>query len=198
MSARLNKGAARAVADISEGVVHASVEIAASAERVFRALTSEELVAWWSTHSDYQTTKWQGDLRVGGAWRVDGVGADGTPFHVGGEFLEVNPPRKLVHTWRADWERPHVTTVTYRLEPIPSGTRVSVRPRRIHRPPRVMPEPHPRLGARPRWAAEPFSRRPSSTAATAATAATAVPAARNSHEVFHPVPDRDLPARGHV
>jgi len=109
MSARLNRGAPRAVADLSEGVVHASVEIAASPERVFRALASEEQIAWWSTHSDYQTTKWQGDLRVGG------------------EFLEVDPPHKLVHTWRPGWESPHVTTVTYHLEPIPSGTRVTVR-----------------------------------------------------------------------
>ena len=95
-----------------------------------RALASEEQVAWWSTHSDYQTTKWQGDVRVGGAWRVDGVSADGTPFHVDGEFLEVDPPHKLVYTWRPDWERPQltaVTTVTYRLEPTPSGTRVTVR-----------------------------------------------------------------------
>ena len=127
MSARLNRGAPRAVADLSEGVVHASVEIAASPERVFRALASEEQIAWWSTHSDYRTTKWQGDVRVGGAWRVDGVGDDGIPFHVGGEFLEVDPPHKLVHTWRPGWESPHVTTVTYHLEPIPSGTRVTVR-----------------------------------------------------------------------
>jgi uncharacterized protein YndB with AHSA1/START domain len=127
VSARLNRGAPRAVADVSEGVVHASVDIAAPAERVFRALASAELVAWWSTHSDYTTTKWQGDLRVGGAWRVDGVGADGAPFHVDGEFLEVDPPHKLVHTWRAGWESAQVTTVTYRLEPIPSGTRVTVR-----------------------------------------------------------------------
>ena len=127
MSTRLNKGAPRAVADISEGVVHASVEIAASPERVFRALASEEQVAWWSTHSDYRTTKWQGDVRVGGAWRVDGVGADGVPFRIDGEFFEVDPPHKLVHTWRPAWESPHVTTVTYRLEAIPSGTRVTVR-----------------------------------------------------------------------
>ena len=35
---------ARAVADLSEGLVLASVEIAAPPERVFRALTSKEII----------------------------------------------------------------------------------------------------------------------------------------------------------
>jgi uncharacterized protein YndB with AHSA1/START domain len=118
---------ARAVADLSEGMILGSVEIGAPAERVFRALASEELVQWWGSADTYRTTKWVGELRVGGTWRTEGIGADGTPFAVGGEFLEVDPPRKLVQTWRADWDGGHVTTITYRLEPIAGGTRLTVR-----------------------------------------------------------------------
>jgi uncharacterized protein YndB with AHSA1/START domain len=117
----------RAVADLSEGTILAAVEIAAPAERVFRAIASEELVKWWGSADTYRTTKRTGDVRPGGSWRTDGVGADGKPFSVGGEFLEVEPPRKLVMTWRADWDGGNVTTITYRLEALSGGTRLTVR-----------------------------------------------------------------------
>jgi uncharacterized protein YndB with AHSA1/START domain len=127
MTAVIKKGDPRAVADISEGLILATVEIAAPPERVFRALASEELVKWWGSADTYRTTKWTGELRVGGAWRTEGIGADGKPFSVGGEFVEIDAPRKLVQTWRPDWDGGNVTTLTYRLEPIPSGTRLTLR-----------------------------------------------------------------------
>ena len=127
MTAPIKRGDPRAVAEISEGLILATVEIAAPAERVFRALASEELVKWWGSTDTYRTTKWTGELRVGGAWRTEGVGADGKPFSVGGEFAEIDPPRKLVQTWRANWDGSNVTTLTYRLETIPNGTRLTVR-----------------------------------------------------------------------
>ncbi len=120
-------GAARAVADVASGMLLAAVEIKAAPERVFRALSSEEIVRWWGSADTYRTTRWTGELRVGGAWRAEGVGADGKPFSVGGEFVEIDPPRKLVQTWRADWDGGHTTTITYRLQPIAGGTRVTVR-----------------------------------------------------------------------
>lgn len=127
MTALVKRGAPRAVADVSEGLILASVEIAAPPERVFRALTSAEVLEWWSTATDYRTTKWSGELVVGGAWRADGVSVDGSPFFVEGEFLELDPPRKVVQTWRAGWDESQLTTITYRLEPIATGTRVTLR-----------------------------------------------------------------------
>lgn len=127
MTLASRKGEPRAVADLSDGLILATVEIAAPAEQVFRALASEEIVNWWGSAETYRTTKWTGDLRVGGAWRTEGVGADGQPFSVGGEFVEIDPPRKLVQTWRADWDGGNVTTITYRLEPIAGGTRLTLR-----------------------------------------------------------------------
>jgi uncharacterized protein YndB with AHSA1/START domain len=108
-------------------MILASVEIAAPPERVFRALASEELVHWWGSPDSYRTTKWTGEVRAGGTWRTEGISEDGKPFGVGGEFLEVDPPRKLVQTWRAPWDEDQVTKITYRLESIPEGTRVTVR-----------------------------------------------------------------------
>jgi uncharacterized protein YndB with AHSA1/START domain len=124
---RLAQDKARSVADLTEGTILASVEIAAPPERVFRALASEEITSWWGDESVYVTKKWTGDVRVGGRWRADGVGADGISFTVGGEFIEVDAPRLLVHTWEPDWAPGPATRVTYRLEPIEGGTRLTLR-----------------------------------------------------------------------
>jgi uncharacterized protein YndB with AHSA1/START domain len=124
----VKRSAARSVADVKEGTILATVEIAATPERVFRALTaSDEVVRWWGSDETYRTTGWTSDLRVGGAWRAEGRGADGTAFTVGGEFLEIDPPHKLVQTWRPDWDGGNTTTITYRLEATAKGTRVTVR-----------------------------------------------------------------------
>lgn len=118
---------ARAVADVTAGTIIATVGIDAPPERVFRALTSSEITAWWGAPGVYQTTTWSGDVAVGGRWRASGVGADGKPFAVEGEYLEIDAPRKLVHTWKPDWAGGEATTVTYRLEPEGAGTRVTLR-----------------------------------------------------------------------
>jgi uncharacterized protein YndB with AHSA1/START domain/uncharacterized protein YciI len=122
----ITKAAARAIADLSQGTILAVVEIAAPPERVFRAIT-DDVPAWWGSPDSYRTTEWKGDLRVGGAWLASGKGADGKPFSVGGTFLKVDPPRELVQTWNPKWVDGPETTLTYRLDPIPGGTRVTVR-----------------------------------------------------------------------
>ncbi len=121
------KGAARAVADVSEGVILASVEINAPPERVFAALSSREIAEWWGSPETYRVTRWTGDVRPGGTWKSEGVSADGKAFSVSGEFLEVRAPHLLVHTWRYDWGTNAPTTVRYRIEPTPTGSRVTVR-----------------------------------------------------------------------
>lgn len=121
------KLAATAVADLDQGVVLARVDIAVPPERVFKALTTDELTQWWGAPEMYRTTKHTIDLRKGGAWKSEGVGADGHTFHVGGEVLDVDPPHKLTYTWKPSWEPGEATTVSYRLEAIATGTRVTVR-----------------------------------------------------------------------
>lgn len=118
---------ARAVADVTAGVVLALVEIAAPPERVFRALTTDEITQWWGSADTYRTTRYTADLRPGGRWRTEGVGADGTAFSVEGVFREIDPPRKLVQTWVAPWDGNNETIITYNLEAIEGGTRVTVR-----------------------------------------------------------------------
>ncbi len=122
------RSAARAIADVQGGAILAAVEIAAAPEKVFRALTaSDEVVRWWGSAETYRTTGWSAELRVGGRWRAEGVGADGNPFHVGGEFLAIEPPLRLVQSWEPSWEPGASTRLTYQLEPIDGGTRLTVR-----------------------------------------------------------------------
>src|SRR5215470_18167460 len=94
----IKSGAARALADLAQGEILATVEIAASPERVFHALASREIVDWWVRPGVFDTREWTGDVRVGGRWQATGV-ARGAPYTLEGEFLEVDPPRKLVQTW---------------------------------------------------------------------------------------------------
>jgi uncharacterized protein YndB with AHSA1/START domain len=129
MSPNVRESRARAVADLAAGTVLASVEIARPADRVFRALTEpRELMAWWGSPETYRAHSWTADFRVGGRWRCDGKSADGRPYSVQGEFLEIVPPRRLVQTWQYDWEQGQPETkLTYTLDEIPGGTRLTVR-----------------------------------------------------------------------
>jgi uncharacterized protein YndB with AHSA1/START domain len=119
-------GAARAVADVVEGELLASVKVAATPERAYRALVSNEITRWWVRPGVFDTREWTGDVRVGGRWPASGV-ARGNPYALEGEFVALDPPRKLVHTWIAVGEPVGPMKVTYHLEKIDAGTRITVR-----------------------------------------------------------------------
>ena len=83
-----------------QNAVLAEIFIAAPPARVFQAISDPtQLPKWWGQTGLYHVTKSTMDLRPGGKWRSDGIGADGKAFYVEGEYLEVDPPRLLVHTW---------------------------------------------------------------------------------------------------
>jgi uncharacterized protein YndB with AHSA1/START domain len=116
---------ARAVADLSAGSIVATVWVDVPPERVYRALTSAEVTRWWGNER-YQTTSWTADLVVNGGWRAQGKRADGGEFSVSGEFLEIDPPRFLRMTWDCDWADVPATVVSYKLDPIDGGTKLTV------------------------------------------------------------------------
>lgn len=122
----ISNGKARAVADTAQGHLLASVELAASPERVFRALASKEVTNWWVRADVFDTRDWAGDLCIGGRWRASGI-ARGQSYEIEGEFLDIDPPRKLVHTWHLVGTPNAPTTVTYDLERTNGGTRVTLR-----------------------------------------------------------------------
>jgi uncharacterized protein YndB with AHSA1/START domain len=87
---------------------------------VFQAISDpKQMPLWWGQQGLYRVTDWKADLRPGGKWQSDGVGADGSSFRVEGEYLEIDPPRLLVHTWIASYAPSLKTVVRWELEPRP-------------------------------------------------------------------------------
>jgi uncharacterized protein YndB with AHSA1/START domain len=98
-------------------VVTAEIFVAAPPARVFEAITDPKQTArWWGQKGLYRFTSTHSDLRVGGKWFTEGVGEDGTKFRVEGEYLEIDPPRLLVHTWNPSYQSLHNTVVRWELE----------------------------------------------------------------------------------
>jgi uncharacterized protein YndB with AHSA1/START domain len=120
----------RAVADGSGGTIIAVAEIAGSPERVFQALTTDEVERWWGHPEYYRQTDWKADLRVCGQWSVVVRFKDGSTNGGSGEFAEIKPPHKLVMTRKFEkhpLQSARETTIKYRLEPVPNGTRLTMR-----------------------------------------------------------------------
>ena len=101
------------------------IDLPASPQRVFRALASKEVCDWWVRPGIFDTREWSGDVRPGGHWRASGVGKGGNPYALEGEFLEVDAPRKLVHTWHLVGTPSAQSTVTYALQEIDGRTRLT-------------------------------------------------------------------------
>jgi len=101
-----------------QDAVIAEVFIAAPPTRVFEAITDPSQVSkWWGQPGLYRVTEQKSDVRPGGQWVSNGVGVDGKAFSVGGEYLEVDPPRLLVHTWISSYSGNHKSVVRWELEP---------------------------------------------------------------------------------
>jgi uncharacterized protein YndB with AHSA1/START domain len=100
-----------------QDAVVAELFIAAPPARVFQAISDpNQLPRWWGQDGLYHVTKSTMDLRPGGKWRSEGMGADGTTFYVEGEYLEIDPPKLLVHTWLGSFHKKK-TVVRWELEP---------------------------------------------------------------------------------
>ena len=96
--------------------------IRTTAERLWTALTSPEFMKqyWFGMHIK---TDWE----RGSTWQLvfsDGKIADG------GEIAEIDPPRRLVLTWRNEW-KPEFTAEGYsrctmELEPLEGAVKLSI------------------------------------------------------------------------
>jgi len=78
---------------VTEGIsVEREIAIAASPETVWELLTDpDEATRWMGMHATF-------DLRPGGQYRVEVIPGN----TASGEFVEIDPPRRLVYTW--GWE----------------------------------------------------------------------------------------------
>ena len=132
MKSTVNSGV-HADVDAAAGQVVVSVELAPSPERVFRAISSKDITRWWVRPGVFDTREWSGDLRVGGRWQSSGT-MRGQPYTLEGRFVEIDAPKTLVHTWERGGTPASSSTVSYSLEPLDDGTRLTLRHSGIESP----------------------------------------------------------------
>ena len=91
---------ARVTTDGSDIVI--TRQFAAPAQLVYEAMTRPEHVRqWWGAGHGTMTTC-EVDLRVGGRWHFAQVTPDGREVSFSGEYLELDPPGRMVHTEKFD------------------------------------------------------------------------------------------------
>ncbi|MDA4129526.1 MAG: SRPBCC domain-containing protein [Thaumarchaeota archaeon] len=76
---------------------------AAPPEKVYRAWTDPEaLKRWWRVAENWTTSFVEVDLRVGGKFALATKPPAGELHVVRGEYLEIDPQRRLVYTWQVE------------------------------------------------------------------------------------------------
>ena len=75
---------------------------AAPRDRVFAAWTSAEALKRWHAPDNAVVLDAVVDFHVGGRYHVEMRGNDGALHLVGGLYREIDPPKRIVLTWR--WE----------------------------------------------------------------------------------------------
>ena len=93
-------------------------------ERVFEACVDPRKLAEWWGPAGFTSPSIELDARIGGRYRIAMQPPEGELFHLRGEFLEVDPPRRLVYTF--EWEEPdpddQETVVTLTFREVGQGT----------------------------------------------------------------------------
>jgi uncharacterized protein YndB with AHSA1/START domain len=98
----------------------------ASAEELYSLMTDPvQLVEWWGPQG-FSTSVSEFAPVAGGAYRLTMQPPEGEAFHLSGEFLEADRPRRLAYTFR--WEEPDPddrdTVVVLTLRAVDGGTDV--------------------------------------------------------------------------
>ncbi|TCC18104.1 SRPBCC family protein [Kribbella speibonae] len=87
--------------------------------RVYDAWTRADLLVQWYCPNPQLDLKVQADVRTGGSYVVE-MG----PHVVRGTYLEVEPPHRLVFSWKWDGTDDEPTRVEVELSVVPHGTRM--------------------------------------------------------------------------
>lgn len=99
----------------------------APADLVFRAYTDPKAIPQWWGPSFLTTVVDQMDVRIGGKWRFVQHDAEGNEYAFRGEYLEIDPPRRMVQTFEFEGMPGSVSVETATLEEQDGGTLVTVR-----------------------------------------------------------------------
>ena len=94
--------------------------IDAPLDEVYASWTDPEVLKKWLAPGDAEVTIAATNVMVGGALHVEIRASDGTIWCIRGVYREVEPLRRLVHTWM--WEGSDVESlVTVSFEPVAPG-----------------------------------------------------------------------------
>ena len=117
----------------AEAALRLERTFAAPPEAVFDAWTDPEVLRrWWAAGPGWGTPLAEVDLRPGGRYRLSMREGDGGALHtVGGEYVEVRRPERLVYTWAWEGEpgdggEGAGSLVTVRFLAEGAGTRVTI------------------------------------------------------------------------
>jgi uncharacterized protein YndB with AHSA1/START domain len=96
-------------------------------ERVFRMFTDPATLPYvFSPHPESVTIE-KLDFRKGGLYSISVKQDDGSSTRFHGEYLEIDPPRRVVNTFEVDRLPGSSAVETDEFEPVGSFTRVTVR-----------------------------------------------------------------------
>jgi uncharacterized protein YndB with AHSA1/START domain len=109
-------------------ILNLECPLPAPPEEIFRMLTEPpELAQWWGPHG-FTLPAVELNLVEGGRYRFRMAPPDGEPFHLSGEFLEIDPPWRLMYSFQ--WEEPtpddQETVVDLSLQSDGGGTRLAL------------------------------------------------------------------------
>lgn len=95
-------------------------------ERVWQAWTDPALMLRWfgphHTHAEHA----EGELRLGGGFRVVLREDSGERHEAIGRYAEIAPPHRLVFAWNWASTPERVSRVTVLLRPVPEGTELTL------------------------------------------------------------------------
>jgi uncharacterized protein YndB with AHSA1/START domain len=110
------------VAPEGEPVLEMRRFVKAPPELVFDVWTNPvHIPKWWGPRR-LEVSQCEIDLRPGGHWRFVQRAPDGMEFVFYGEYLEVDPPHRLVNTWIWEGMPDHPATETISFEACDGGT----------------------------------------------------------------------------
>ena len=101
-------------------------QIKASPAKVWAAITQPELMMQWWGPDAGPTLSAEADVRPGGRFSVVFRLLNGEEYNPTGIYQEVIPERKLVLTWEWTGMPEQESLVTFWLEPVDGGTRLTL------------------------------------------------------------------------
>lgn len=112
----------RSAIDLERCAIRIEIEIEASPEAVFDALTDpKELETWWGSPETYRTQNWKNELRVGGERSCVCIWTDGQETDVRGEYRVLDRPNCIEFTWETKRDNYARTLVRIEIRRLTKG-----------------------------------------------------------------------------